>query len=111
MADGRGVGLGPYFVATRLFGVAVQEWSLFNGTHLRQGVDVLKLHPSDFLDVVWSWLTENADQKEIDKIGRKIWLPPRGVEPTDDNPYYGFAAEEAAYAEMQKRKKSPVISS
>lgn len=85
--------------------MADQEWSRFNGEHLGRGVDVLKLSPADFLDVVWYWLIKDADEKTTDKIGRKVWLPPRGEEPTDDNPYYGLAAEEAAFEDMNRRKR------
>lgn len=106
MADRRVLGSGnPYFVVSRLFGVAVREWSRFNGEHLGRGVDVLKLHPSDFLDVIWFWLIENQDEKGVEKLGRQIWLPPMGEEPTDDNPYYGYEAEMAALADFEKRKR------
>lgn len=85
-------------------GVVISEWSRFNGSHLRRGVNVLDLHPQDFLDVIWAWLIDGLDQKEVDKIGRQIWLPPKGEEPTDDNPYFGYHAEMAAFEESQKNQ-------
>lgn len=89
-------------MTTRLLGVVISEWSRFNGFHLSRGVNVLKMHPQDLLDVVWAWLIENLDSKEIDKLGRQIWLPPPGEEPTDDNPYFGYEAEMKAFEESQK---------
>lgn len=97
MADRGGVRRKPYWVALRIFGTAIANWGEINGECIYRGIKPLKLSPSDFCDLILYFVTRNMDQKEQDAFGRKLYLPPRGVEPDDDLPYWGLNAEIEAF--------------
>lgn len=78
---------------------------MFNGEHLSRGVDVLKLSPGDFVDVVWYWILKDMDAKESEKLGQKVWMPPRGEDVHPDDPFWGEEAEQRAADEMNKRRR------
>lgn len=83
-------------MTTRLFGVAISEWSQFNGMCRLRGIDPLALHPSDFADAVYAWLIENADEKGRSKIDMQLWMPPDNDMDVSDNPLFSPEAELAA---------------
>jgi hypothetical protein len=63
---------------------------------LRGVGDPLKLHPSDFCDVVYAWLVENADEKSKAKFDSKLWMPPNDEVDVSDHPMFSPEAELAA---------------
>lgn len=104
MADRGVVRRKPYYVALRIFGTAIANWEQINGECIYRGIKPLKLSPPDFCDLVQFFITRNMDQKEQDAYGRKLWMPPPGVEPEDDNPYWGVEAEMRDFERSRKGK-------
>lgn len=104
MVDRRVFGKPYWFVAVRIFGIAAENWGTINGECQAQGVNLRKMHPEDFSDLVLHFVTRNMDSKETDAFYRKLYMPPVGEEPDDDNPVWGIHAEMKAFEKTSKGK-------
>lgn len=67
-------------------------------------MNLRKMHPADFTDLVHYMITRHMDSKEQQKYERNLWMPPKGEEPEDDNPYWGVEAEMRDFEATQRGK-------
>jgi hypothetical protein len=56
----------------------MEHWALFNGWCLTHGFPPLKSDFADFCDVVYYWLSRNADEAEQAKLDEVLGTPPAG---------------------------------
>ena len=76
---------------------------------MSQRIKFLKLHPADAADLVYFWATENMDEKKLRKFNLDLWMPPKGVEPDADHPFFGEEAENAEFDKMQGSSGKPKL--
>ena len=60
--DDRGVVRKPYRAVVRLYAVAGAHWRIIDGTH--PGVDLIRLPPRRFCNVVYTWAIRNITKEE-----------------------------------------------
>jgi hypothetical protein len=93
----------PYTVAQHLFGYAAQYWVDIDGSH--PGVDLLRLRPSRFFNVVHHWLRQRVEDKEMlemmltTPIARPGFV---GAKPTPTEMQNEMDDFAALYAEVQR---------
>ena len=67
----------------RLVAIAVEHWRDIDGYAVAHNMPELGSMPlGRMCNFVWWWMTRNADQKERDKLERRLYMPPKGVQPT-----------------------------
>lgn len=85
----------------RLVAIAVEHWRDLDGYAVGHNLPELDTMPlSRFCNFIWWWLTRNADQKERDKLERRIYMPPKGVAPTTGP--WSAEAEKSAFSALQQ---------
>lgn len=52
------------------------HWTSFNGWAVAQGLDILELPLDSLLDLVYYWLTKDAEEDDVAKLDSQLWLPP-----------------------------------
>jgi hypothetical protein len=67
-------------VTQRLVLFAMENWVLFNGWAISQGVRPLRLRIDDFCDLVYYWAARNADEADQAKLDEILGTPPEGQE-------------------------------
>lgn len=55
----------PYEAAVRLSAAAIGNWDALDGYHSGQGVDLLRLPPSRFFNVVMYWVASRIENPEV----------------------------------------------
>lgn len=60
------------------------------------GGDPLHLPPERFFNLIWYWLSKDADEAWLRKAKTRLWMPPKGVAPTPGSPW-SPEAETAAF--------------
>lgn len=63
-----------------------------------------KLSAADLCDLTYHFVVRNMDEKETRSYNLKLYMPPPGVEPEDDNPFWGEAAENEAFDRARNGK-------
>lgn len=63
----------------RLVALAVEHWPDIDGYAVSRGLGRLEQMQLDrFVNFVWWWTTNGAEQKEKDKFRARLWQPPKG---------------------------------
>jgi hypothetical protein len=59
--------------------VALSDWQTLDGWAMSRGLgDLEEMEVSRFVNLVWYWMIRNAeDQKDIEKLRLKLWVPPK----------------------------------
>lgn len=73
---------------------AFGNWAVFNGWCVSRRVRPLRLELADFCDLVYYWLSRNADADEQAKLDEVIGTPPAG----EDGEAPGWSREETMAA-------------
>lgn len=47
-----------------------------------RGIDTLALPMDRFLSLIYWWLTDGVSPQEIERFNIRLWMPPKGVVPT-----------------------------
>ncbi len=88
----------PYWVAARLAATARDSWPIFDGWCAARNVDPDELPPDRYLNLVYYWLTRNADAKRRAELDAKLERPPSGENvSTIDEGTWSADAEMAAF--------------
>lgn len=70
-------------MTVRLCAVAVERWDDLDGWAVSKNLPNLGTLPLErFTHMMWFWLTDGGEQKDIDKLRAQLWRPPPGVIPT-----------------------------
>lgn len=68
-------------------GAADHHWAVFNGWAVSRGLDILELPFDALLDLIYYWLTMNAEEDEVDKFNHRLWLPPKKAKVSKNSPW------------------------
>jgi len=96
----------PYWTAARLTATARREWPTFDGWCASRNVDPLVLDIDRFLNLVYFWLTHNADERRRREIDRQLERVPPGQEAVEDSTW--SAESEMAAFQAAARASSSV---
>ena len=88
----------------RLYLLMANEWAVFDGWALGQGIgDPLELPPDRLANLIYWWAIRNADDPaEIEKWTVGLWRPPVGAPAPDQGPW-SAESEMAALRGLQKQ--------
>lgn len=84
--------------------MALDNWNYFQGWCLSQGIKPLKLNESEFQDLVYYWLCDGRDDKEMAQLERDLTIPPVGVKIKKNDPIWSRDAEMAAFKSATRQK-------
>lgn len=70
----------PYWTTQSLVGAAMHTGPQFQGEMILDGVRPMRLPLHEFVDLVYAWLTKDADRDQREKFDAQIAKPPAGVE-------------------------------
>ena len=65
----------PYRAVERLLGYVVSDWNRLDGTLALEGVDIRRLDLRRLCNVVYAWLTRDADAEAIREFDRDLEFP------------------------------------
>lgn len=78
----------PYYVTFRLLHLASENWPTLEGWATSRNTDIAELPIDRMLNLIYYWATRNAqDEQALAKFDRKLWLPPKGIEPPKESPW------------------------
>lgn len=89
-------------MTTRTLATALDYWPSFNGWCISQGVDCQELHPADFCDLVYYWLSKDLEAKERHRLDMDLTTPPANIAPSEDDPMWSDDALLASWGGLQK---------
>lgn len=72
----------PWWVAQRLLLGAAANMLQIDGDLSREGTDLpawIEQQPARAVNVIYSWMTKGAEEKEIMKFNNRLFLPPPGA--------------------------------
>jgi len=73
-------------VTARLLGMLRENWTVIEGERewVSPGApDLLELPIDRLLNLTYYWGTRNGDEAEVRKFDARLWVPPKGVAPTE----------------------------
>lgn len=108
MADGAGH-WAPYWVAARLTATARHNWSMFDGWCASRAVDPLALPVDRFLNLVYYWLTRNANERRKREIDSELDRVPANEQQTGPIDEGAWSAEEEMAAFQQAASASSSV--
>lgn len=71
----------PYWVTLSLLDLAARHWASFDGWC--RDIDPWELPAHRMLSFIYHWATEGAEESQLQKFDRRLWMPPPGVEATE----------------------------
>lgn len=76
-------------MTARLLNAAKARWSAFDGWAAAElsGRDPLDLPMDRFANLVYFWITKDADPDEVPKFDNRLWRPPPGMLPAPGSPW------------------------
>lgn len=97
----RGSDRPPYWEAQRLVATARASWHVFDGWAASTGTDPLALPPDRFVNLIYWWLVQNADEKRRREIDSALTAIPAGIsdETIGSRPEWSDEAEMAGFAQ------------
>lgn len=98
-------------MTARLLGLLRENWTVIEGeTTLANPAapDLLELDIERLLNLAYFWATRHGDEAAIRKFDARLWLPPKGVAPTEGP--WSAAAETTAFKAFAKqvRRDTPL---
>lgn len=94
-------------MTVRLVLTAVTNWDTLDGYAAAHGMPPLhELTLDRFCNFTWYMMTRFAEQKEVDKIKAKLWVPPpKSTAPIPANSPWSAEAETRAFAAVKALTK------
>lgn len=75
-------------MTVRLVASVKARWASFDGWGLSRGIDVQELNLDRFLNLVYYWLTKDAEsEKDIRAFDAKLFQPPKGTAAPAGSPW------------------------
>lgn len=102
----------PWWVPQQLLCGAVDNFTRIDGDLSREGVDLAELIRSDparAVNVVYSWSTRGADEKELAKFDMKLFTPPAGAWTEEMEEELAEAEGNAWEQAMSQSKRSGMV--
>ena len=95
-------------MTVRLVHTAVANWETLDGYAVAHGMaDLRTLTLERFCNYVWFMLTRNAEQKDIDKLRARLWVPPpKSTAPIPKNSPWSAEAETRAFQAVKAQLTS-----
>lgn len=68
----------------RLIATVQENWAHFDGWAASLNIDPMEMPFARFMNLAYFWVTGKgeAQQEDVDKIDRRLWMPPKGVKAT-----------------------------
>lgn len=94
-------------MTVRLVLTAVSNWDTLDGYAAAHGMPPLThLSLDRFCNFTWYMMTRNAQQKDIDQMKAKLWVPPpKSTAPIPENSPWSASAETSAFAAVKAMVK------
>lgn len=73
-------------MTARLLGILRENWTVIRGEREWVGPgapDLLELAVDVLLDLTYYWATRHGDEAAVRKFNARLWVPPKGVAPTE----------------------------
>ena len=99
-------------MSLRLLSIVVAQWEELDGYAVAHGMpDLRELPLGRLCNYVYWRITQNADEKGLQRLRAQLWMPPKGVAPDARSPWSaqnetaGFEALQAQVGKGPKRSK------
>ena len=93
-------------MTARLLGLLRENWTVIEGERdwANPGAgDLLELPIDRLLNLTYYWATRNGDEQAVRKFDARLWVPPKGVAPTEGP--WSAEAETTAFKAFAKQVK------